>query len=555
MTAGLLAYGCGSGGSGDPSAQNNPGDDGGIGGGGTVPEAAAGCVPKSTPDVPDDNFEDSNCDGIDGDVAAAIFVSPKGDDSAPGSITHPVKTLGKGVSLAAAAGKYVLVANATYAENVAVDAKPVSLYGGYVIDTWARSVDRATIAPSKGVPLTVTNVSAEITFDHLALKAPAGVDPGESSVGAFVGSSQNVHIRHAQIDAAAGADGAKPASPAAVTTLPTSAKSGTGYSTDNAGVCNLTSCSGNQCSYGGLPGDFGGNGGRGGDGGSIRGNPILGTSARAAAAAAVGAPADLGGRVSGQAGYSSLAGDGEAGKLGHPGVGGASAVDKVGTIGAKGYLGSNSGADGALGSDGGGGGGGAAVNAGSIACGGVGYSYAYGAGGGGGGIGGAPGAAAKGSGSGGGSFGLVSFMSTVVIEASQISTASGGRGGDSATGAVGQPGMKGGIGGTDANACTCSGTKNDKAGNGGDGGPGGTGGPGGAGGGGPSVALLSTGPAPTTKGVTINIGAGGKGGKGIAATATSSGTTDGADGLAQDKATTTAAAGGNGADAGADGGK
>jgi len=49
----------------------------------TAPAHAAGCAPGSA-DKPDLGFVDSNCDGVDGDKAHAIFVAPGGDDNADG---------------------------------------------------------------------------------------------------------------------------------------------------------------------------------------------------------------------------------------------------------------------------------------------------------------------------------------------------------------------------------------------------------------------------------------------------------------------------------------
>src|SRR6188768_1986555 len=59
--------------------------DGGESGASTASDTP-GCVPTGTSDAPDDDFLDSNCDGIDGDASHAIFVSPGGSDSADGSL-------------------------------------------------------------------------------------------------------------------------------------------------------------------------------------------------------------------------------------------------------------------------------------------------------------------------------------------------------------------------------------------------------------------------------------------------------------------------------------
>src|SRR3954453_14066087 len=70
-------------------------------------------------DKPDLTFEDTNCDGIDGDKAKAIFVAPNGDNNGTGSLTNPKKTLGGttgGIATAKAQGKDVYLAGGTYNE-------------------------------------------------------------------------------------------------------------------------------------------------------------------------------------------------------------------------------------------------------------------------------------------------------------------------------------------------------------------------------------------------------------------------------------------------------
>lgn len=77
----MLGVGCGGGGSSDapsgPTVSNDAGTNGhGDDGGPTPPPPVdAGCVAQPGVDLPDDDFTDSNCDGIDGDRTQAIFVA------------------------------------------------------------------------------------------------------------------------------------------------------------------------------------------------------------------------------------------------------------------------------------------------------------------------------------------------------------------------------------------------------------------------------------------------------------------------------------------------
>ncbi|MBK6533479.1 MAG: hypothetical protein IPF99_28980 [Deltaproteobacteria bacterium] len=104
--------------------------------------AANGCeCNSSAADDPDVMFRDANCDGIDGDPARAIFVSPRGNDSNDGSMMMPKRTLGAGIAAARMATpvRSVYAALGTYGESVTL-APGVNLYGGYDdADGWARA--------------------------------------------------------------------------------------------------------------------------------------------------------------------------------------------------------------------------------------------------------------------------------------------------------------------------------------------------------------------------------------------------------------------------------
>lgn len=85
-------------------------------------------------DLPDDNLTDSNCDGIDGNIAKGIWVSAdEGNDAFAGTIEAPVKTISKALDLASylsSADRQVYVVAGTYPEDIIVE-NDISLYGGY----------------------------------------------------------------------------------------------------------------------------------------------------------------------------------------------------------------------------------------------------------------------------------------------------------------------------------------------------------------------------------------------------------------------------------------
>ncbi|EKD50938.1 MAG: hypothetical protein ACD_62C00392G0001, partial [uncultured bacterium] len=85
-------------------------------------------------DFPDDEFADTNCDGVDGNKELAVWVSAdEGDDTSEGTFESPVKTIAQAIALASAKAEgerdvYVVVG--TYDEDVLLTDN-VNLYGGY----------------------------------------------------------------------------------------------------------------------------------------------------------------------------------------------------------------------------------------------------------------------------------------------------------------------------------------------------------------------------------------------------------------------------------------
>jgi hypothetical protein len=75
---------------------------------------------------------DSNCDGIDGDKAAALFVAPGGNDRNNGSYGSPKASVSAAVTAGLAAGEDVYVAAGTYNEKVAFlgGTGNIGVYGG-----------------------------------------------------------------------------------------------------------------------------------------------------------------------------------------------------------------------------------------------------------------------------------------------------------------------------------------------------------------------------------------------------------------------------------------
>ena len=94
-------------------------------------------------DAPDLSFVDSNCDGIDGTVNDAVFVSPNGKDTNPGTKDTPKRQIQAAVLAATAGGKKSVYAAAGSYYRVAA-AAGVGIYGGYDPGNWSHRSSKLT---------------------------------------------------------------------------------------------------------------------------------------------------------------------------------------------------------------------------------------------------------------------------------------------------------------------------------------------------------------------------------------------------------------------------
>src|SRR3954447_9046189 len=120
-------------------------------------------------DKPDLGFVDSNCDGIDGDKAAALFVAPGGDDNHSGSFDSPKKTVLAAVNAGLAAGKDVYDAGGTYPSKVPFSINGhLGVYGGYDAQAWQRSAANVTTleAPGQVVGVGVPGILLQLLTIH-----------------------------------------------------------------------------------------------------------------------------------------------------------------------------------------------------------------------------------------------------------------------------------------------------------------------------------------------------------------------------------------------------
>jgi hypothetical protein len=439
-------------------------------------------IHPGAPDLPDLAFVDSNCDGIDGTERGAVFASPLGADTNPGTRAEPKRSIDAAVAAAASSGRYVLAAAGRYGHVEAQ--KDVGIYGGYEAGTWSRSVVLATEVV--GVPEGIFASGATgVVVQLLTVRGESGAASGGSAYGIRAVNGSHVTLQRATVVAGNGAAGA----PGAGGRRGLRGENGAAGSGRSEPTCEQ-----NPPGLGGSGGDspVGRHGGRGGDGGKRGSN-----SGQAGSEGRFGTTAGKGGAGGSSPGHGTDGANGSNGQPGQRGDGGTSstALAGVGWRGSDGGFGRVGGA----GNGGGGGGGGGGR-------GGLFVIDRPGMGGGGGGGGGGPGFLGDGGGAGGGSFGVYLFDSVLVADRSDIGATNGGVGGRGGDGGAGGPGGAGGRGSND-----CTGLVG-RGGSGGRGGTGGVGGAGGGGAGGPSVGVMRIRSEATLVQTPVSIGAPGAGG-------------------------------------------
>ncbi len=474
---------------------------------------------------------DANCDGIDGDFARAVFVSPDGDDqNQDGTMDAPVATLARGLQVAVSRGRnQVLVAAGDYVITQPLGlVGGIGIYGGYCPDCvdadaplgWKRGSGAeydvtVRYQPAGNEPYAIIAnqlVDQEVYLDRLSILGADARSTGSaaSSVGLYLLGSTGVVVRDATIQAGAGFDGANGQAGAAGAGGGAAVVGSAGAERDPQRV--HLGCGDFAIPAGGAAGQSpaacgaSGTGGPGGAGGIGGADPQNGEPGTAGTVGNGGAVAGTGGTPANPTG--GLGGTGGVGAQGDDGPGGGG----LGTVGASNYLlpaGGTGGTEGRCGAGGGGGAGGrGGVRVGNPDC------LTYGGGGGGGGGGGAGGGVGTAGTGGGASVAILLWNSRVRLAGQFVTlrTAGGGDGGNCGSGGAGGAGGLGRSGG----AWPADHSGGGAGGRGGDGGTGGRGGASGAGGGGPSIGIFSNGGGnatiPVSLQLTIDLGQGGAGG-------------------------------------------
>jgi hypothetical protein len=430
-------------------------------------------------DLPDLSFVDSNCDGIDGTEADAIFVSAAGNDANPGTKARPSREIQTAIdAVKAGVGRYVLVAGGSY-KHVRV-ATGISIYGGYDPSNWSRRSTSLKTAITDSPEGILADGATRVVLQLLAVQGQDKYGRSSYGIRAINGSALTVQrvtvtAGPATIPSVQGADGDP-------------GVNGARGENGHKGFCSGDGDGDYQGGKGGANG-YAGAGGDGGEGGGAD-DGFPGKGPLGGAGGKSGNPGQAGG----------TGGDGLNGDPGRGGYGGAGiGATAAGPGGGRGGSG-DGGIGGSPGSGGGGGGGQESL---------IYVMDDRGNGGGGGGGAGAGGGAGRGGEGGAGSFGVYLFDSILVVESSAITA------GDGAAGANGGNGARGGYGGSRGYGGAYCLSRIGRGGRGGIGGNGGPGGGGGGGAGGPSIGIFKGGTSRATlTDSTITIGKGGAGGLG-----------------------------------------
>jgi hypothetical protein len=507
---------------------------------------------------------DVNCDGADGDVLAAIYVAPDGDDNGAGSPTRPFRTVSAAVRRAQVSlgeGQVrpdVFVAAGTYTETLEL-LDGVSIHGGYRRDF--RALDAAGFVSEVRAPAATTAPGGAAMIgrgignrptvvEGLSLRGRDATAPGASTLGAYIEAPgpalvlRSLTIRAGipgeGVTGGDGPAGTGPSGAPGVGEAPRGAReqgpsrecNASGPNLVRGGVGGRNLCAGIEV-RGGAGGEascptfssfegsgeaglgVSGRGGSGGTGGQDSQGPITGSACNRTVCCGLAdftVPTNFTGPSAGQNGQS-----------GSSGAAGAGCRDPRGRFELGGWAGGrgNAGQSGQPGSGGGGGGAGGGVQM-NFMAGLCEFADGLGGGGGGGGAGGCGGGGGADGASGGPSVALlVTQPSAFIMEGVVLEPSSGARGGPGGAGGDGGPGGVGAFGGsvlpeartTPTLAGTYPGAR------GGSGGTGGAGGGGGGGCGGASVGVWLVGGEPANVATwrmsnRFNLGQGGEGGAG-----------------------------------------
>lgn len=113
------------------------------------------------------------------------------------------------MEVATASRRRVYACAETYAEPTLVLADGISVFGNLACKTpeWGTAPEHAVLQATVGPAARATGITAETRIEGIDLIAPAGITPGESSIGLVAENASGLHFVRARIAANAGANG------------------------------------------------------------------------------------------------------------------------------------------------------------------------------------------------------------------------------------------------------------------------------------------------------------------------------------------------------------
>ncbi len=149
-----------------------------------------------------------------GSNSNTVFVSPKGNDSNPGTQSQPVASPQRGLAILEAskgADQYLWLAQGSYGGPLALTATDdgVGIYGGFDPTTWAATYNPTTPTTITGSPeALLANGAVAITLQQLSLDGQAASAPSSSAYGVLALGGSQILLTNVAVNASNGTAGA-----------------------------------------------------------------------------------------------------------------------------------------------------------------------------------------------------------------------------------------------------------------------------------------------------------------------------------------------------------
>ena len=160
-------------------------------------------------------YEDANCDGVDGVIGDALFVTSAAPAGGNGSLETPFRTIGAAMDAAPLAGKqFILVAGGAYEENITLT-EGLKLHGGYAPDFLSRNIVTFVTeirgqGPTQNAPGTINAIALngdETVVSGFLITGADATGIGETSYSVYVRNSSSLFLANNRIVGGSGSPG------------------------------------------------------------------------------------------------------------------------------------------------------------------------------------------------------------------------------------------------------------------------------------------------------------------------------------------------------------